>query len=121
MNTKNEKKYRIRYKNVHLMNVLEEDYYIDLGVIDYKVLDKILNKELTSLNDIINIDILSEGIGKITGDPISDIYYQLNYLINLRLKNSTSKFLLTCGCIKYLDELECEKYAPVVFIPFNFS
>ena len=121
MNTKNEKKYRIRYKNVHLMNVLEEDYYIDLGVIDYKVLDKILNKELTSLNDIINIDILSEGIGKITGDPISDIYYQLNYLINLRLKNSTSKFLLTCGCIKYLDELECEKYAPVVFIPFNFD
>lgn len=121
MNTKNEKKYRIRHKNIHLMNVLEEDYYIDIGVIDFKVLNQILKKEQISLYDIINMDILSEGIGKITGDPISDIYYQLNYLINLRFKNSTSKFLLTCGCIKYIDDLKCEKYAPIVLIPFNFD
>lgn len=121
MNTKNDKKYRIRHRNIHLMNILEEDYYVDLGVIDFKVLNRILNKELVSLTDIINMEILTDGIGKITGDPVSDIYYQLNYLINLRFKNSTCKFLLTCGSIKYYDDKKCEKYAPVVFIPFEFD
>lgn len=118
---KNEKKYYIQSKNTHLMNILEKDYYIELGVIDIEILDKLLNGEKIEFSKLINIDLLSEGIGKITGDSENDLYYQLNYLINLRLKNSTCKFILTCGTVKYFDEDKCEKYAPVVLIPFDFD
>lgn len=118
---KNEKKYYIQSKNTHLMNVLEKDYYIELGVIDIEILDKILNGEKIEFSKLINIDLLSEGIGKITGNIENDLYYQLNYLINLRLKNSTCKFVLTCGTVKYFNEDKCEKYAPIVLIPFDFD
>ena len=118
---KTEKKYYIQSKNTHLMNVLEKDYYIELGVVDIEILERLLEGEKIEFSKLINIDLLSEGTGKITGDSDNDIFYQLNYLINLRLKNSTCKFILTCGTVKYFDEDKCEKYAPVVLIPFDFD
>lgn len=121
MKNKNERKYYIQSRNLHLMNILEEDYYVEIGVIDMKIFNRILNDEKIELSEFIDLELLSDGIGKITGDPIADVYYQLNYLINLRLKNSTCKFLLTAGIMKYIDDLKCEKYAPVVLIPFDFD
>lgn len=118
---KNEKNYYIQSRNYHLMNVLEKDYYIELGVIDIEILERILNKETVNFDKIYDIKLLSEGIGKITGDIQNDLYYQLNYLINLRLKNSTCKFCLTAGIVKYLDEENCEKYAPIILIPIDFD
>ena len=118
---KNEKKYYIQSKNTHLMNILEKDYYVELGVIDIDILERLLDGEKIEFSKLVNINLLSEGIGKITGDIENDLYYQLNYLINLRLKNSTCKFVLTCGTVKYFDEDKCEKYAPIVLIPFDFD
>lgn len=119
--SKSEIKYYIQSKNTHLMNILEKDYYIELGTIDMEVLDKLLDGEKIDFSSLVNISLLSEGTGKITGDLENDVYYQLNYLINLRLKNSTCKFVLTCGTVKYFDEDLCEKYAPIVLIPFDFD
>lgn len=121
MKIKNERKYYIQSRNLHLMNILEESYFIEVGIIDIAVLNRFLNNEKISLNELVHLELLSDGIGKITADKKEDVYYQLNYLINLRLKNSTCKFLLTAGTIKYIDELQCEKYAPVVLIPFDFD
>lgn len=121
MKIKNEQKYYIQSRNLHLMNVLERDYYIELGSIYMNKLQRILKGDKTNLIDIVDLELLSEGVGKITADPIADVYYQLNYLINLRLKNSTCKFMLTAGTVKYLDDSGCEKYAPVVLIPFDFD
>ncbi len=118
---KNIKKYYIQSRNSHLLNILEKDYYIELGVTSVEVLDKILGKEKIELDSLFDLKLLSEGIGKITGDIQNDFYYQLNYLINLRLKNSTCKFFLTTGVVKYFDDDACEKYAPVVLIPFDFD
>lgn len=119
--SKNENKYYIQSRNIHLMNILEKDYYIELGVINIEVLESILKKERIELTKLIDSELLSEGIGKITGDLENDFYYQLNYLINLRLKNSTCKFFLSSGVVKYFDDENCEKYAPVVLIPFDFD
>ena len=119
--SKNEIKYYIQSKNTHLMNILEKDYYIELGIIDIEVLDKLLDGEKIEFSNLVNINLLTEGTGKITGDIENDVFYQLNYLINLRLKNSTCKFVLTCGTVKYYDDDLCEKYAPIVLIPFDFD
>ncbi len=149
MKAKNERKYYIQGRNQHLMNVLEKDYYIEIGTIDMAVLNKIIKKEKVKLGELIiphnldndvkghektseeqakdieianeNLGRLCEGIGQITSNYETDLYYQLNYLINLRLKNATSKFFITAGIVKIFDEKGCEKYAPVVLIPFEFN
>lgn len=45
MKNKNERKYYIQSRNLHLMNILEEDYYVEIGVIDMKIFNRILNDE----------------------------------------------------------------------------
>lgn len=121
MKPKNDRNYNFQSKNIHFKNILEKSYYIELGVIDMKIMDRFLKGEKIELKDVVDMNILSSGVGMITGDITNDFYYQLNYLINLRLKNSTFKFILTAGMLKYYDENKCEKYAPLVLIPFDFD
>lgn len=121
MKSKNNHTYNFQSRNVHFKNILEKSYYIELGVIDMKVMNRFLSGEKIGLNEIVDLEIMADGVGAITKDLENDLYYQLNYLINLRLKNSTFKFILTSGVIKYYDENKCEKYAPLVLIPFDFD
>lgn len=121
MKPKNDRNYNFQSRNIHFKNILEKSYYIELGVIDMKVMNRFLKGDKIELKDIVDMHILSSGVGSITGDVSNDLYYQLNYLINLRLKNSTFKFILTAGVLKYYDENKCEKYAPLVLIPFDFD
>ena len=118
---RNNNTYRIQSRNKHLMNVLELDYYIELGVVKMETINRFIKKEVINLNELIDTNLLVSGIGSITGDYEVDLNYQLNYLLNFRLKNSTYKLLLTAGIIKYYDEKNCEKYAPLVLIPFDLS
>lgn len=121
MKLKNDRNYNYQSQNNHFKNILEKSYYVELGTIDMRVMNRFLKGEKISLQEIVDLNLLSEGIGSITGDLENDLYYQLNYLINLRLKNSTFKFILTAGCIKYCDTDNCEKYAPLVLIPFDYD
>ena len=121
MKTKYENKYRIQSRNEHLLNILEKDYYIELGTIAISTLNRLINGEKINIEELIDREILVNGIGSITGSLEDDLFYQLNYLINLRLKNSTYKLVLTAGTIKYYDDKECEKYAPLVLIPFDYN
>lgn len=121
MKLKNDRNYNYQSRNTHFQNILEKSYYVELGSIDMKVMNRFLKGEKIGLQEIVDLKLLSEGIGTITVDLENDLYYQLNYLINLRLKNSTFKFILTAGSIKYRDVDNCEKYAPLVLIPFDYD
>ncbi len=114
-------KYYIRASNNHLLNILDDNYYIELGVINMDILNRLLKFQVLDINQIINYELLNSGIGKITDDDETDAYYQLNYLISLRQKSSSSKFFLTCETITYLDDNGCEKYAPLVLIPLEID
>ena len=50
MKIKNERKYYIQSRNLHLMNILEESYFIEVGIIDIAVLNRFLNNEKDSWN-----------------------------------------------------------------------
>lgn len=113
--------YNIQSINKHLLNILEANYYIELGNVDLKVLSKILNGHPIFFREIIYSDILSHGIGKITDDADNDINFQFNYLYTLHQKASSSKFILTCGTVNYIDETGVEKFAPIVVIPLTFN
>ncbi|MGM9898975.1 MAG: hypothetical protein ACI32E_00170 [Bacilli bacterium] len=116
-----EAKYYVRTSNSHLLNILDSNYYIELGVIDIPVLNKLLKYQVLDINQIIDLELLNTGIGKITDDDQTDAYYQLNYLISLRQKSSSSKFFLTFGTLTYLDDFGCEKFAPIVLIPLEID
>ena len=116
-----EQNYYIRTINTHLVNLLEENYYIELGVVDMDILTKIIDGENLDISEILNYDLLNTGIGQISKDLDSEVNYQLNYLLSLRQKSSTNKFFLTSGTLTYLDDNGCEKYAPIVLIPIEID
>ena len=63
--TKN-KTFRIQQRNQHLKNILEEGYYIELGTISTKIMEKLIHGELIKLDEVYHEMILTEGIGRIT-------------------------------------------------------
>lgn len=113
--------YNIQSINTHLVNILEENYYIELGNVDIKVLDKLFSGHPVALSEIYYSDITANGIGKISDNADVDINYQINYLYSLHQKSSSSKFILTCGTTKYLDITGVEKFAPIVLIPLSID
>ena len=113
--------YNIQSINDHLNNILEEDYYIELGNIDLKVLNKLFSGHTISLNEIYYLDITVNGIGKITDEGYDDIDFQINYLYSLHQKHSTTKFILTCGTVRYVDTSCVECFAPIVLIPIEID
>ena len=121
MHKYNVRNYYIRNVNTHLLNVLEESYYIEIGTVSLGALTKLLKGNVLELSEFVNFEILNEGIGKITSDNISDINYQLNYLLSYRQKSSTHKFFLTAGLLKYRDDNGLEKFAPIVLIPIDID
>lgn len=111
----------IQHTNKHLLNILEDNYYIELGQIDIQVLTKIIDSEPIEFKDIYSQELLLEGIGQINENSQEDMFYQLNYLISLRQKRTSYKFFITFGTILYKNEQGEEKYAPVILIPVEIS
>ena len=117
----NNKKFHIRSTNLHLLDILEDNYYMELGAVNLNLMNQLLEKKPIKLADFIYYDILNSGVGKITTDAISDIHYQINYLQNMRQRSSTSYFFLTCGVIKYYNVKKEEKFAPIILIPVELN
>ena len=67
--------YNIQSINTHLVNILEENYYIELGNVDIKVLDKLFSGHPVALSEIYYSDITANGIGRISDDVEADINY----------------------------------------------
>lgn len=116
-----ENAYRLMSSNKHLLNILEENYFIELGVVNIHLLGKLLAGQVLDLNDFVDSEITPEGIGKITDVPENDASFQIIYLLHLRQRSSSYKLFLTCGVIRYLDEESQEIYAPVVLIPIEID
>lgn len=113
--------YRLQSQNKHLLDILSQNYYLELGVVDVKLITKLLKGYQLNLSDLIYFDLANEGSGQITKYVENDIFYQVNYLVGLRQRSSTDKFFLTCSAIRYMNELEIETYAPVVLIPIEID
>ena len=113
--------YNIQSINQHLVNILEDNYYIELGNVDIKTLDKLFAGQPVALSDIYYLDIAARGIGRISDDVNNEINYQLNYLYSLHQKSSSSKFILTCGTARYIDITGVEKFAPIVLMPISID
>lgn len=118
--TKN-KTFRIQQRNQHLKNILEEGYYIELGTISTKTMEKLIHGELIKLDEVYHEMILTEGIGRITEESKNEVKFQFAVLNSLRNKMSSNKIFLTCGLLHYHLNDETEYYAPIVLIPVEID
>ena len=116
----NQNRYRLEFKNEHLLDILSSNYYLELGVIDIYLMDDILKGKQLNLLDLVYSELAEEGIGHIGTDE-NDIYYQVNYLVSLRQKSSTDKFFITCNAIRYINDEGIETYSPIVLIPVEID
>ena len=112
--------YNIRSINSHLNNILDSEYYTEIGTVHINVIDELLAGKEKKITDIIDEDIMNNGIGKIIGDK-DELEYQLNYLYLTHARISSNKIVLTCGTIKYYDQLGTEKFAPIFLIPIAYD
>lgn len=110
------KTFRIQQRNQHLKNILEENYYIELGTIDISVLERILSGNIVKINDIIYPEIAKEGVGHIAASDDTELQYQFNFLNSLRKNSSSNKIFLTCGVLRY-SSYGNNSYAPIILIP----
>ena len=113
--------YHIQQRNQHLKKIYNESYYLELGVIDFKILEKIFQYEIVDIDDIIYHDLAFEGIGQILGQNEQEINLQLAYLDNLRNKSTSYKIFITMGVLKYRLLNSEEYYAPIVLIPVDLD
>ena len=114
--------FRIQQRNQHLINILEENYYIELGTIDIPVMDKLLHGNVVDLKEVIYKDIAVEGTGKVLEDSDQELKYQLLFLESLRYKNTSNKIFLTCGVLHFkLPQESNYSYAPIVLIPVDID
>lgn len=112
-----------RANNNHLLNIYDEDYYVEIGTISVKMMDKILSGVPCSMNeDFIDEDILTNGVGKISNIADEDERrYQMTFLSHDHFACSSVKYVIACSTIKYFDEDGNEKYAPIVLIPISID
>lgn len=113
--------FSIQSRNAHLLNLLEEHYYIELGNISIKVLQDLLDCKEVSFNDIYDLNIASHGLGQISDDINNDISYQVQFLVRLHQKMASSKFVITCGTIRYYESKCKEVFAPLILLPVYFD
>lgn len=119
MGKNKEQKFLLKYTNRHLLNIFDQNYYIELGSIDLEVLNEILDGAIIDFKKIAVERLLVEGTGKITGDARHELEYQLNYLKSFCERDSSTKLFLTCGIIKYYTTIKQEVYAPLLLIPIK--
>lgn len=113
--------YRLQSSNQHLLNILEENYYIELGAVNLFLLSRLLKGLPLYLIDFFYPDITKEGIGKIVDGSDSELLLQLTYLFQIRQRSSSNKIFLTSGVIKYLNDNQQELYAPLILIPVEID
>lgn len=118
---KQENPYRIKTENRHLKNIIESNYFIELGSIGVNKMTKILNGQVFDIKDICDYDLAVEGVGQISSDRKHDLDYQLLYLLQLRQKASTHKFFLTYQILRYFNLEGKELFAPIILIPVDID
>ena len=117
INFKESEKVNISPISNSLLNVFTDNYYLELGNIDYHVIERILNRELVSVDEVACFDIQNIGVGhasKTTKDLREIIPYI--YFENIQNKERSIQLFITCGLLSKVVANKAETFAPIVLI-----
>ena len=117
INFKESEKVNISPISNSLLNVFTDNYYLELGNIDYQVIERILKRELVSVDEVACYDIQNIGVGhasKTTKD-LRDIVPYI-YFENIQNKERSIQLFITCGLLSKVVANKAETFAPIVLI-----
>lgn len=118
-----EKNSKIPFKinnNNHLKNILDNNFYLELGVIDTNVIRRLLNNEVINIDEVTFYPIQSKGLGNCSL-PSDTIKNNLPFYFYRKLMegNPLINLAITYGLYFYRDHEKKDKFAPIIFIPIT--
>ena len=116
-NFKESEKVNISPISNSLLNIFTDNYYLELGNIDYRVIERLLNRELVGIDEVSYFDIQNIGIGhasKSTKDLRNILPYI--YFENIQNKERSIQLFITCGLLSKIVANKAETFAPIVLI-----
>lgn len=113
----NKSKFKI-INSVHLSDIFECDYYLELGIIDTSVIKRLLNHEIIAIEDITFFDIQNKGLG-CAKSKSEKIRNELPFYFFKKFQDSNSEMqlVITYGLSYYVEFDKKDRFAPVILIP----
>lgn len=110
-------KIRLSKDNDHLLDIFTDDYYLELGTIEYDVISNLLKGKLVEYIDIAYYDITKHGIGSMESNS-KEMQYKLPFMhfYNLATKNKSNMLVITYGLLLQRKGYK-ESFVPMVLIP----
>lgn len=111
---------RLSNSATYLQDIFSNTPYIELGNIDYEIMEKILNFERIRIEEISDFNIQNSGMSnfKINRESLQNIIPYM-FIDSLNKKNRVYQLFLTYGLARYRDNNKEEKFAPIILIPVN--
>ena len=111
--------FKVSSKNEHLLDVFSNNFYLELGTIEYEPLNNLLSSKLVDYKELSYFDIVKKGLGSM---PCSsdELIHKLPFLYfqNLVSKNKAYKLVITYGIVLRRNGYK-EYFTPIVLIPVN--
>ena len=117
INYKESEKVNISPISNSLLNIFTDNYYLELGNVDYTVIERILNRELVCVDEVADYNIQNVGIGRASRST-KDLRNILPYIYfeNIQNKERSIQLFITCGVLSKIVANKAETYAPIVLI-----
>jgi len=111
--------FKLSNNNEHLLDVFSDNYYLELGTIEYNPLDDLLSGKLVDYKDLTYFDILKKGIGSMQSSS-EELLKKLPfvYFNNLAAKNKSYRLAITYGMLLRRNGYK-EFFTPIILIPVN--
>ncbi len=112
-------KFNIESSNLHLLNIYTNNSsFLELGSIDYNILQRLLNYEIIAYEDLVYFPTQFVGIGR---SQVSDEELRKTlpvlFFERLNQKNKNVQVFITYGLLRLKDEDNNEIFSPLVLIP----
>lgn len=110
-------KIRLAKDNDHLLDIFTDDYYLELGTIEYDVISNLLKGKLVEYTDIAYYDITKHGIGSMESNS-KEMQYKLPFMhfYNIVSKNKSCILVITYGLLLQRKGYK-ETFVPMILIP----
>lgn len=102
-------KHKINQDNIHLLDIFNKAYFLNLGVIDYKSLKKLLNYQTIRLDKLVSANYMKE-----EGFERAIFYFQ-----NIARKDISIQLYISYGLLAWKDIDQRQKFSPLCLIPIN--
>lgn len=106
--------------DVHLKNIFINDSYLELGIIDVKVIQRLLNYELINIDEITYFPVQNKGLGhsKLQDNTLRN-YMPFHFFRCLAENNPKLQLFITYGLLQYRSLDNHERFMPIILIPIS--